>query len=109
MKAAKRIVGREIELSEDTIADIVANSLKSVSQHKKVTIYVNRKSKDILERHRQRLKDVFEQLEILSIQEREDVADGGCIIETEKGIINARIEALWEILEKALRGLIKHE
>lgn len=107
MKAAKKIVGREIELSEETIVDIVANSLKTVAQHKKVTIYVNRKSKEILEKQRPRLKELFEQLELLSIQEREDVTAGGCIIETEKGIINARIESQWDVLENAFRDFFR--
>ena len=44
LKAAKKIVGREIELTEDAIVDIVASNLKAVSQHKKITIYVNKKS-----------------------------------------------------------------
>ena len=42
LKAAKKIVGREIELSEDTIVDIVSTSLKTVSQHKKIIIYANK-------------------------------------------------------------------
>lgn len=107
LKAAKKIVGREIALSEDTIVDIVMSSVKTVAQHKKVIIYVNRNSKELLERHRQRLRQLFEQLEVLSIQEREDLSDGSCVIETEKGIINARIELQWEILENAFKGLMK--
>ena len=47
LEAAKKIVGREIEASEDTIVDIVSNSLKAVSTHKKITIYVNRKDLEI--------------------------------------------------------------
>lgn len=107
LKAAKKIVGREIELSEDTIVDIVSNSLKSVSQHKKITIYVNRKDLDPLEKHRPQLKQIFESLEVLSLRERADVAQGGCIIETEGGIINAQLENQWRVLENALEVILK--
>lgn len=102
LKAAKKIVGREIELSDDTVVDIVANSLKAVSQHKRIVIYVNRKDLDALERHRNQLKQMFEGLEVLSLRERAEVAPGGCIIETEGGIINAQLENLWKSLESAL-------
>lgn len=107
LKAAKKIVGREIELSEETIVDIVASNLKAVAQHKKITIYVNKKELDILEKHKSRLKDLFENLEGLSIRPREDVAPGGCIIETEIGIINGQIDHRWQILEKAFEELMK--
>jgi type III secretion protein L len=107
LKAAKKIVGREIELSENTIVDIVASNLKAVAQHKKITIYVNKKELDILEKNKQRLRDLFENLESLSIRPREDIEPGGCVIETEIGIINAQMEHRWRVLEKAFEALLK--
>lgn len=106
LKAAKKIVGREIELSPDVISDIVGNSLKAVATHRKVTIYVNRKDLDILEKKKNELKAMFENLESFKIQERNDIEPGGCIIETENGIINARLQNQWDSLEKAFESLM---
>lgn len=106
LKAAKKIVGREIELSEETIVDIVSNALKAVAQHKKVTIHVNKKDMAILDTHRSKIKQLFENLETLSIRERSDINPGGCVIETEGGIINAQIENQWRVLEKAFENLM---
>lgn len=107
LTAAKKIVGREIELSEQTIVDIVASNLKAVSQHKRIIIYVNKKELDILEKNKMRLRDLFEHLESLSIRPRDDISPGGCIIETEVGIINAQFEHRWQVLEKAFEALLK--
>ena len=107
LKAAKKIVGREIEHSDDTIVDIVSNSLKAVSQHRKITIYTNKKDLAILEANRPKLKEIFESLESLSLRERADIDTGGCVIETEGGIINARLENQWRILENAFHSLLK--
>ena len=107
LKAARKIVGREIELSEETVVDIVSNSLKSVAQHKKVTIYVNKRDFDILEKYRPKLKLLFENLESLSIRERNDIERGGCVIETEGGIINAQLDNLWDALERAFSVMMK--
>jgi type III secretion protein L len=107
LKAAKKIVGREIELSEETIVDIVLNYLKAVSTHKKIIIYVSRKDLTMLEKNRTRLKDAFEGLETLSIRERADIEPGGCVIETEGGIINAKLKNQWEVMEKAFKSLMK--
>jgi type III secretion protein L len=107
LRAAKKIVGRELELSQDTIVDIVSNSLKAVVTHKKIAIYVNRKDLEILDKNRNKIKDLFEELEVLSIRERDDVESGGCVIETEGGIINARLENQWRILENAFEKMMK--
>lgn len=107
LKAAKKIVGKEIELSQDVIVDIVASNLKAVAQHKRITIYVNKKELEALEKNKPKLRDFFEHLESFSIREREDVAPGGCIIETEVGIINAQMEHRWKVLEKAFEALMK--
>ncbi len=109
LTAAKKIVGREIALSEDTIVDIIATNLKAVSTHKKIVIYVNKKELELIEKNKKRLRDLFEQLENLSIRTREDVEPGGCIIETEIGIINnGKMEHRWRVLEKAFENMIKN-
>lgn len=107
LRAAKKIVGREIELSETVIVDIVAATLKTVAQHKKIAVYVNRKELEVVEQHKPKLKEIFESLESLSIRPRDDIAPGGCIIETEVGIINAQMDHRWHILEKAFESLMK--
>lgn len=106
LKAARKILGREIELSETAIVDIVANNLKAVSQHKRITIWVNKDDLAKLEKNRDHLKKLFESLESLSIRPREGIASGGCVIETEAGIINAQIENQWEIIEHAFQSRI---
>ncbi len=109
LKAAQKIVGRELELSQDAIADIVMTNLKAVSSHKKIKIYVNKSDLEALERRKSDLKNVFENLETLSLIERSDVQPGGCIIETEGGIINAQLENQWRILEQAFSQLMKQK
>lgn len=106
LKAAKKILGRELEQSP-AIVDIVANVLKSVSQHKKITIYANRGDLEALESNKNRLKQIFESLESLSIRPRDDIAPGGCIIETEAGIINAQLDNQWRILEQAFDTIMR--
>lgn len=107
IKAAQKIVSKELELFPNTIADIVASNLKAVAQHKQITIYVSKKDFAAVESQRPRLKDLFEQLEVLSIRERADISPGGCVIETEGGIINAQIESKWKILENVFESRMK--
>jgi type III secretion protein L len=106
LKAAKKILGEELQLHPDRIVDIVIQALKPVMQHHQVTIYVNKEDIPILEQNRQKIKNILEQAEFISIQERMDVEKGGCIIETEAGIINAQLENQWRALEAAFDKLM---
>lgn len=105
LKAAKKIVAAELTLQPSSILEIVSTALKSVSQHKRIVIYVNRSDLNALEQNRNKIKDIFEALESLSIRERDDVEQGGCIIETEGGIINARLKDRWRNLEAAFESM----
>lgn len=107
LKAAKKIVGKEIELAPETVVDIVMSNIKSVAQHKKIVIFVNKSDWELVERDKKRIKEMFEDLQSLSIRPREDIERGGCVIETEVGIINAQMSHRWNVLEKAFEKLIK--
>ncbi len=106
LSAARKIIGTELELHPDRIVEIVLNSLKPVTQHKKIIIYVNKVDLEILEQEKPKIKSIFEHLQSLSIQERDDIEPGGCIIETEAGIINAQLENQWRALESAFHSFM---
>lgn len=101
LTAAKKIVAKELELHPETIVDIVLQTLAPITQSHRIIIYVNKADKEILEKHKSRIRETLDQIQSLSIQERQDILPGGCIIETESGIINATIENQWRALEKA--------
>ncbi len=106
LESAKKVVGRELTADPKTAADIVATNLKAVTQHRTVAIYCNRANLEVLERERDRFKEMFERLESLTIQEREGIEEGACVIETEAGIINAHWDQVWRTLEQVLRGIL---
>lgn len=105
--AAKKIIGRELEVSESAVVDIVKTNLKAVAHHKRIKIYVSRSDAPVMEKHKEELKKVFEKLESLLLIESDDVKPGGALIETEGGIINAQLENLLRTLEKAFESLSK--
>ncbi len=107
LMAARKIFGEELRLHPDRIVDIVLTSLKPVTQHRKIIIYVNKADLQALEDSKNKIKKIFEHLDSLSIQERADIEPGGCMIETEAGIINAQLENQWRALESAFESFMK--
>ncbi len=107
LKAAKKIVSKELETKPETIVDIVLQALSPALQSHHITIWINKSDKEILEKEKTRIREKLEQVESLSIKERDDVAQGGCIIETESGIINASIDNQWRAIESAFDKYLK--
>ncbi len=109
LQAAKKILGEELKLHPDRIVEIVAQVLKPILHHRHVKIFVNHDDLEILEKNKPKLKNLFEGVETFSIEERDDILPGGCIIETEAGIINAQLENQWRSLETAFKSYMEKQ
>lgn len=107
LQAAKKIVGTQLTLHPETIVEIVLQALKPVRQNHEIKIFVSKEDKEALEKEKEKLKDLFDHLRMLSIEEREDLTKGSCIIETEAGIINASLDNQWRALEAAFESFGK--
>ena len=107
LKAAKKVVSTQLELKPDTIVDIVLATLTPLTQNHRITIFVNKADLEILEKEKPRIKEILEQLESLKIKDRNDIEPGGCVIETESGIINATLENQWRSIENAFEKYMK--
>ncbi|NGX26436.1 MAG: Yop proteins translocation protein L [Chlamydiae bacterium] len=101
LKAVKRIVGKELETFPETIVDIVMQAIAPIAESHQVTIFVSKEDKKYLDAHRPKLKEILQQAEILTVQEKSDITPGGCIIKTEGGMINATLENQFKALERA--------
>lgn len=100
VKAAQTVIGKELEGKPEIFASIVSHTLRAVTQHKRIVIYCSRHDHEVLEKQKPKLKGLFEQLEILAIQVKAELPQGGYIIETERGIINnSDIQKMWQTLE----------
>lgn len=108
LKAAKKIVGKELEQFPETIVDIVIQALAPASESHKIVIYVNKEDKAALEGQESKLRKLLPHLDVLAVQEKEDITRGGCIIKTEGGLINATIENQWDALARAFDKYLKN-
>jgi type III secretion protein L len=107
LKAAKKIVAKELETDSSTIVDIVMQTLKPVTQNHYIKIFVNKEDKQILDEKKEDIRKMLEHVESFMIEERSDIEKGGCVIETESGIINATLENQWRALEAAFEAFMK--
>ena len=78
-----------------------------MTQNHHIKIFVAKEDKEVLEKKKTELRAILEQVQTFIIEEKEDITPGGCIIETEAGIINASLENQWRALESAFEAFMK--
>lgn len=101
VKLAEKIIGREIKTDKKTVADIVATALRNVRHREQLIIRVNPADFPQLEE----IKSTFShtgRAEYLDFEPDPKIASGGCLIESEVGTVDARLETQLKILERAL-------
>jgi type III secretion protein L len=101
VKLAEKIIGREIERDPAALADIVAAALRHARQSEALTVRVNPADLPAVEAHRARL-DPAGRARFLDLVADPRVGPGGCVIESESGTVDARLETQLRVLERAL-------
>ena len=103
---AKKIIKREIETDPQMIIDTIIDVLKSVSKNEpKITIRVRPQAVQFV-------KDVIPNLTYqygidakISVIADPSIGDGGCVLETNNGIVDASVDTQLEIIKNALKGI----
>jgi len=101
------VVTKELEMDPGMIVDMIEAYLKPVEHHSKINIYVNAGDFETINQHKERLRQRFDSIKTFTLKERGDIQPGGCIIETEAGIINAQLENQWRVLEDAFLSVME--
>ena len=106
MEIAQKIIKTEVKADPQIVMDTILDVLKTLSKNEpKIVLRVNplqvQYIKDTLPEE-VRLLGMETKLSILS---DEGITEGGCIVETNNGIVDASIEAQLEIVQNALRSI----
>lgn len=99
---AEKIVRHSVEAGTDVVLEAVKEALKSVRGEKRITIKVNPAEEDALREQVSSLKLLGSEVGDLVIVGNPSIAEGGCIVESELGVIDAQIDTQLASIEKAL-------
>jgi type III secretion system HrpE/YscL family protein len=101
---ARKIIGRELGTNPDTIADIVAQALRTVRHQRDITVRVHPDHVDEVTERKHALLGVLSRAPDIQIRADPSVRAGGCVIESELGKVEADLETQLELLRQALSG-----
>jgi type III secretion protein L len=106
VRVAEKIIGEQIRLHPESIVSMVSEALKGARPARRLAIQVNQEDLPHVRAHIDRLKDSSSLGSLIEIVPSANVRRGGCVIDSELGIVDARLETQLKCLEEVLvRGV----
>lgn len=100
--AVRKIINEEIDTKPYIVKNVVEQAAKIISDKKNIVIFVNKNDLNFIKDEKKTLFSFFESAHSVKIEEMERVEKGGCLIQTEDGILNANISSMIDSLEKSI-------
>lgn len=107
MEVARKIVCNEIRVNKDTVVNVVKEAIKKVEGNERVKVKLSCKDFQFIKSVKPAIIDKITNIKNVGFEMDESTPDGGCIIETESGDIDARIEKQFQAVEEAFESINK--
>ncbi len=103
LSIAKKIVCHEIKTTQDTVSCVAREALRRVDNPGKIKIKLNPEDLRFLEKTQSLFSDVLQNMDQVQFEAEDSIQSGGCLIETDRGDIDARIEKQFQAIEEAFQ------
>ena len=104
---AEKIVSHEVKTNREVILNVAKAALKKVVSRKKIKIRVAPSDFQFLNHAKSQIPGLEEHFEKATFEEDKSIMKGGCVVETNLGDIDARIEKQFQAVEEAFRSEFK--
>ncbi len=108
VKIGREIVKKEINTDQEIVMNILREAIEKISDNEQVVIKVSHQDLQQVRNNKDLIIDLVE-AKNLSIVADKHVEDGGCMIETKLGYIDARLQTKLELIEQALLGVYEED
>jgi len=109
LAVARKIVGRDVSLGPDVVTRIIREALTRVEHAGRITIKLNPADLELLADIKPQLLSGLPEAGRAAFEPDEGIARGGCLIETDGGEVDARIERQFQVVEEAFRAELDKE
>jgi type III secretion system HrpE/YscL family protein len=99
---AEKILGHALAVDQGLCADVCAQALATAAEQRRITLRVHPDDLAIVEAARPRFRGLLARADDFELRADAALSRGGCIIETELGRVDARLETQLLRFERAL-------
>lgn len=104
---ARKVICREIEMDKEVVVCVAREALAKVEDPGKIKIKMNPSDVQFINETKYRLSEIIDEIEYVTIEAEDGIQRGGCVIETNLGEIDARIEKQLQAVEESFRTALE--
>jgi type III secretion protein L len=99
---AQKVIGQSVQQNPSAVLETVRQAVKSVRSERRIMIRVNPQEESALQDRVASLKTIHSDVGELAIVADPAITAGGCVVESEVGIIDAQVETQLKAIENVL-------
>ena len=97
---ARKVVCREIKTNKDIVLCVAKEALSRVEVPGKIKIRLNPADLQFIKENQKQISTLLQHVDNVTFEAEESISSGGCLIETNLGEIDARIENQLQVVEE---------
>jgi flagellar biosynthesis/type III secretory pathway protein FliH len=100
---AKKIVCHEVKTTQETVVCIAREALSRVENPGKIRIKLNPEDLKFVKNTKSQLSQFLHNVDNIRFEAADSIQSGGCLIETDRGDIDARLEKQFQAIEETFQ------
>jgi flagellar assembly protein FliH len=103
LSIAKKIVCHEVKTTEETVVCVAREALSRVENPGKIKVKLNPADLQFIQDTKSQFSHFLDDVENIRFEAEDSIQSGGCLIETDMGDIDARIEKQLQAIEESFQ------
>jgi flagellar biosynthesis/type III secretory pathway protein FliH len=99
---AKKIVKREVSLADGAIKNNLTKAIELSAEKSEIRVRLNPSDAETIEEYVPQMKSAFSKLKGIHLVPDMNVSQGGCVVQSRGGEVDARVETQFEEIERQL-------
>ena len=103
LSIARKVVCQEININRDVVLCVAREALSQVDVPGKIKVRLNPADLEFITSIQGQNSNFLQEMDKVTFEAEESISNGGCVIETQLGEIDARIEKQLQVVEEKFR------
>jgi flagellar biosynthesis/type III secretory pathway protein FliH len=104
---ARKVICREIAVDKEVVVCVAREALAKVEDPGKITLKLNPSDLQFINETKYQLSEMIGNIDNITLEPEGSIQSGGCVVETELGQIDARIEHQLQAVEESFRTALE--
>ena len=104
---ARKVICREIEVDKEVVVCVAREALTQVKDPGNIKIKLNPSDLEFINQTKYQLSELIGDIDNVTLESEDSIQSGGCVIETNLGEIDARIEKQLQAVEESFRTALE--